>query len=115
MKRSLGMQEVYWRVICMEDEKGMKQDEQEEPSLALLALAGKIQKLKDKDFGEACAAHGAREPAGRSEHEPQDVPALHPGEGLRARVFLLGLHALCGGLHPLPLLPATATGAVLLP
>ena len=36
----------------MEDEKGMKQDEQEEPSLALLALAGKIQKLKDKDFGK---------------------------------------------------------------
>jgi hypothetical protein len=32
MKRSLGMQEVYWRVICMEDEKGMKQDKQEEPS-----------------------------------------------------------------------------------
>lgn len=26
------MQEVYWRVICMEDEKGMKQDKQEEPS-----------------------------------------------------------------------------------
>ena len=26
------MQEVYWRVICMEDEKGVKQDKQEEPS-----------------------------------------------------------------------------------
>ena len=26
------MQEVYWRVVCMEDEKGVKQDKQEEPS-----------------------------------------------------------------------------------
>ena len=61
---------------------------------------------------EACAADGAREPTGRGEHEPQDVPALHPGEGLPARGFLLGLHTLCRGLHPLPLLPAAATGAV---
>ena len=64
---------------------------------------------------EACAADGAREPTGRGEHEPQDVPALHPGEGLPARGFLLGLHTLCRGLHPLLLLPAAATGAVLLP
>ena len=61
---------------------------------------------------EARAADGAREPTSRGEHEPQDVPALHPGEGLFARGFLLGLHALCRGLHPLPLLPAAATGAV---
>ncbi|XP_060000397.1 alpha-1,3-mannosyl-glycoprotein 4-beta-N-acetylglucosaminyltransferase B isoform X2 [Lagenorhynchus albirostris] len=83
------------------------------------SLAGKIQKLKvgsatlkpRQGLWEAGTAEGACEPASGSEHEPQDIPALHPGEGLPARGFLLGLHTRCRGLHPLPLLPATATGA----
>ncbi|PNI26101.1 MGAT4B isoform 18, partial [Pan troglodytes] len=64
---------------------------------------------------KAGAAEGAREPASRAEHEPEDIPALHPGESLPARGLLLGLHPCRGGLHPLPLLPASKTGAVLLP
>uniref|UniRef100_A0A3Q2YLY1 Alpha-1,3-mannosyl-glycoprotein 4-beta-N-acetylglucosaminyltransferase B n=1 Tax=Hippocampus comes TaxID=109280 RepID=A0A3Q2YLY1_HIPCM len=93
------------------------------------SLAGKIQKLKvtnvainrnvnvntnvrvlpsGQGLREAEPPQGSRQPAGRGHHQPQDVPALHPGEGLPRRGLLLGLHTSGGRLHPDTLLHARA-------
>lgn len=63
-------------------------------------VSSRVCRFPGQGLRETDSSQGSRQPAGGGDDQPEDLPALHPGEGLLGGGLLLGLHTCGRGFHP---------------